>query len=980
MTAGARHDHQVRDAIWPEGMWLVMALSVPNAPPEPVQGPAQAVTGAISNPLRGRDAELGLLRKHLIRLANGAGSSWLIEGGQGLGKTSLIEHAMSLARSGGVDICHCVAETGDAAVELAVLMAALFEGNEPLLDRSAVRYTHASGEQRYWILQDIQTLLEHAARSRPILICLDDLQWADSGTLAAIRSLPARLACLPIGWVMAYRPADPGSDLGRATAELFRNGAAKTVLGRLDRTAVAAVAADVLGAVPGDSLLDLAQGARGNPFYLMELLSGLREEGLVSLDAGQAGLVERRLPLRTREGLRRRLARTSPAAREVAAIAGSMGRRFTVTQLAAVLDVPASSLLEPVQELIASELLADAGDNLGFTHDLNREAVRASQAPWAVRALDRQVASALLAVGALPGEVAVQLASSAVPGDADAVSMLMKACDALGGTDPGQAADLALRALDLTAESHPLRGPLVARAAIFLGAAARRDEAVTFADTALRQVLQAAQEAEVRLGIASLYCLSPEVRAQACRRALDLELVPADLRARLLAQLLYLLVVVGRSDEAAVHLDEAREAVELTGDRAARVTLELAESALQYTRGHFGTALGLAEAALRTCAGSGEDHRLWLMSDFRTRILTMMDRLDEAQAAVTDGIRSAQRARQGRAAQLFEGNRARQLLQLGNLAGAAAALEGRFSPDEAEPIPSVLEADAVVVLARIAIHTADQRQAELTASMARVMLKSGVPGVQRHAAWLLALQAHAAGDHVQARRHLAALGETQRLSIFPLLPLDPTDDPQLVRIALASGDLELAESAAAGAERRAQINHGIPSFMASALHARGLLTGDPGLLSQAVRVLEAGQRRLALASALEDLATAQLRTGRTGEAVDALDQALAIYSACGARWDLSRVRRRLRELGLQRRLAAERRPAHGWAALTESELAVARLVSDGLTNREVAKYLYVSSHTVSGHLRHAFEKLGINSRVALTRIVAQQPDLVSPCL
>jgi len=53
---------------------------------------------------------------------------------------------------------------------------------------------------------------------------------------------------------------------------------------------------------------------------------------------------------------------------------------------------------------------------------------------------------------------------------------------------------------------------------------------------------------------------------------------------------------------------------------------------------------------------------------------------------------------------------------------------------------------------------------------------------------------------------------------------------------------------------------------------------------------------------------------------------------------------------------------------------VVRLVADGLTNREVAERLYVSPHTVSGHLRHAFDKLGINSRVALTRIAAQHPE------
>jgi DNA-binding CsgD family transcriptional regulator len=59
---------------------------------------------------------------------------------------------------------------------------------------------------------------------------------------------------------------------------------------------------------------------------------------------------------------------------------------------------------------------------------------------------------------------------------------------------------------------------------------------------------------------------------------------------------------------------------------------------------------------------------------------------------------------------------------------------------------------------------------------------------------------------------------------------------------------------------------------------------------------------------------------------------------------------------------------NGWAALTTSELAVARLVAEGLTNREVAERLFVSPHTVNSHLRHVFSKLGITSRVELARV------------
>ena len=83
---------------------------------------------------------------------------------------------------------------------------------------------------------------------------------------------------------------------------------------------------------------------------------------------------------------------------------------------------------------------------------------------------------------------------------------------------------------------------------------------------------------------------------------------------------------------------------------------------------------------------------------------------------------------------------------------------------------------------------------------------------------------------------------------------------------------------------------------------------------------------------------------------------------------------RLRRLGVRRGLAAERRPAQGWAALTSSELSVVRLVADGLPNREVAERLYISPHTVSGHLRHAFEKLGISSRVALSRLAVEHQE------
>jgi DNA-binding CsgD family transcriptional regulator len=170
------------------------------------------------------------------------------------------------------------------------------------------------------------------------------------------------------------------------------------------------------------------------------------------------------------------------------------------------------------------------------------------------------------------------------------------------------------------------------------------------------------------------------------------------------------------------------------------------------------------------------------------------------------------------------------------------------------------------------------------------------------------------------------------------------------------------------AERRARSNAGIPLIAAAAAHARGLLHADPQELASAVEQLRSGPRPLVLASALEDLG--RLRSDREA-AVHALGEALEIYAACGAAWDASRVRGRLRALGVRRRLVPAARPQRGWDALTDSELRAAELVAAGNTNRETAAALYLSPHTVGTHLRHAYAKLGINSRLELARIVAE---------
>ncbi len=200
--------------------------------------------------------------------------------------------------------------------------------------------------------------------------------------------------------------------------------------------------------------------------------------------------------------------------------------------------------------------------------------------------------------------------------------------------------------------------------------------------------------------------------------------------------------------------------------------------------------------------------------------------------------------------------------------------------------------------------------------------------------------------------------------------MDVTDEVPLARIAMAAGDGELAACAVATARERRRLNPAVASIAGTAAHAQGLVTGDPGHLAAAVTCFEDGPRPLALASALEDAGKVLTGRGDREEGVALLGRALELYARAGASWDAARVRRRLRALGVRRRLTAMAPPRNGWSGLTESELHVARLVAQGLTNRQVAERLFLSQHTVSNHLRHAFAKLDVTSRVELARLAA----------
>src|SRR5690348_352692 len=198
------------------------------------------------SPLRGREQELAVVRRCLSRVQAGTACVVVVEGSAGLGKTRLLDECVSMAGELSFRVGRGAAEPG-RVIELGALFDALFEGNPPLADRRAVNDVHASSEFLFWLLQDVQSLIEEAALKSPLLICLDDLHWGGVSLSLAMRQLPLRLSSLPVAWVMAFRPEQGLHQVQQAKIELIESGAELIRSGRLDRDAVAQVARDVLG-------------------------------------------------------------------------------------------------------------------------------------------------------------------------------------------------------------------------------------------------------------------------------------------------------------------------------------------------------------------------------------------------------------------------------------------------------------------------------------------------------------------------------------------------------------------------------------------------------------------------------------------------------------------------------------------------------------------------------------------------------------
>lgn len=928
-------------------------------------------------PLRGRDAEIRRTREVLERVAHGDAALLLIEGAPGMGKSRLLREAASLAVTAGFTVVRTHADESDGALPLAPLL--------PLVQQLSTGRTRRPGgpaddetrRPRRQPLDQLVEAVELQARDSPVAVLVDDVHWADPATLLALRTLPARLAGSPIAWLMAARPV-PDTALARLRE---RVGPGVMPLTGLSVPAAAEVAADLLGAPPDDSLAELLAGAAGNPFLIIELLRSAMDEKALSVSSTGARLdAPADLVADYGERIARQLEAMPPKAAELLWGASVLGREFELRTAARLLGRSAGQLILPVRQLLRTRLLEEAGSRLAFRHDLVRQAVADALPPPVRRALHREAADVLLALGKRPVHVVHHLLAGAGPGDVEAAGLLRAAAAEISGAAPDAAADLALGALELVPAEDPQRVESLVGAVRLLGAGRRMREALELAAEALALPVAPEVEASLRLTAAEIRIATGRYREalDQLHLALSMPDLPQTLRTTLFKT----------KGTAHLHLGEV-ETAETIGlglvdaayrdpDPAVVVSAMLFQSHVSLLRGRPARAVELAEAAVRHAAEHPAGIRLrpprlpelWLAT-----VLTSTERLGEADQLLRDGGVQAEASGAVWSLPSWHARRACLLLERGELGDAEAEADAALALGE-ELGSDQPDRTASAVLALVAIGRGD-----LPAAARQLAAGGQQPGVRPVPAdpWgtcarLLLLAAQ--GDVVAAVAAGGRLYEAGSDAVLFALP--PGMWPRLAAVALRAGARAGAEALGSALERLSPRDLSDRAVAAAAAHVRGLLSGDRAALEEAAAGHRSTLRPLAAVLAEEELARLAAADGRPHDAARWLREALGLALSCGATADAERLQRRLDGLHLRPGPQEQRAPAakSGWESLTASELRVVQLVTEGLSNRAVADRLFLSPHTVNSHLRHVFAKLGVGTRVELTRIASARigPD------
>ena len=931
--------------------------------------------------LRERERELAAVEVLLER----RGRMLLLEGRSGIGKTSLVEAACARADELGHEVVRARGSELESGFAFGVvrqlferrlaragrgereaLLAGPAAAARPLLTGQPA--AQPAGDSSFAVLHGLYWLVVNLAASRPLLIAVDDAQWADEPSLRWLAYLASRLEGLAAGMLVALRQGDP---VVMEAPLLAVRGAAATVLrpALLSEEAVSAVVRSAAGGEAGDELCATVYAAcGGNPLYLAELLraadlSGRTPAALEPAELLAGGLEEIARLVITR------VRSLGPGALGLAQALAVLGDGCELRHAAAIAGVTTDVAARLAAGLARTEVLA-AGDEPRFVHPVIRDALEASLDSAGKDRAHRCAARLLHADAAPPGQVAAHLVRVRPAGDGWVLARLREAAQqAMDSGAPQAAARLLDRAL---AEPPPPE-----QRAVFLREAARaevaggRERACVLLEEAVRAAAGPRERAEIALEVAEAYAaLFRWVDAvDVIERALA-ELGEADreLTARLEGEL----VVSGLHD--ARRASRVRPVLARLASRQPEATSEPLVVAQAMTMLLAGRPAGqIATSLEETLQRARPAVENWDTRAALLWVLVVAERFGAVEESLKPMLEQVHRSGSARGFVAAYSTLGLLKLRLGALPEADAAArvalrvlqEGDFAPGLGF---------AATVLSDIAVEAGELDEAQ---TLLDLLPQEGWP------AGVATVLIPAARGRLRLAQGRAADALADFQACEALFGADVWGMPirdtgylharsgaalALLRLGRRQRACQLADAELADVRVFAA-----PRALGIALRAAGLARGGQeglALLRESVAALDGSPALLERARSLAELGAALRRDGQRAAARDPLARALDLAARCGARPLSARAREELRAAG-----ARPRRPWRtGVDALTPSELRVARLAAEGRTNREIAYELYVTLKAVEGHLARAYAKLGIEGRSQLARALAEGKD------
>ena len=787
----------------------------------------------------------------------------------------------------------------------------------------------------------------------PVVLYADDAHSLDVATLTLIRRLVWSSRRLPLAVLVTTR-SYPARE---PVITLIRDAAARLWLPPMGPMMVDRMVYDQTGRWPGLLLRDILAAAAGNPLFVAGLLRAYDDAD--ALTESGPDVIDARFELDVRgaglgDMIRAQLRQLDRFTRDVLAAMAVWGTDIGTEDLARLLPSPADALAAPLQRAVSSGLVRrDPGGTVGFSHDLFREVAYGTLAEVECRATHRRAAETLAADGCRPSLIADHLLrADGTDSDPALVTAVQDAVAATRRFAPEVTADPrnGLAAIEPNVPEQLLLDQADVLFHQGHGQAAEtliRERIMTVADPAVATQLQI-------ILVRSLVNRAETTGAlEVIERTATITGLPAAAVRQLEGTRAWLLVQAGQG-LAATELDAIMARYTAAGDKDAQANLLATIACSAFLSGRPDQALNYMQAREELIPGAGRLRA-------RSSALSLPALFELAASRL-----AAARAALGRARRLAAERQAPWVDPfLDSAAGAIAFAAGDWD-DAAAELDSALERAEETGTGWISLPVGLRSYIDAhrgSTGLARDRLEAfrhrGLPLQfgQDHPGWAELAVLEAEG----AAREAAILARTL-WSAARAHPSRWAADiaPDVTRVALAGLDHRLA----------AQIGTDAPTLCPPGVSrlVHGMLNADPDAIEETASQFAGAGRRRAEAFAREELACAAGAAGDRERAAAALTAALADYQRMGAVPDRDRVLARTRALGIRRSSREAHRSAdYGWSALTATETRVARLVCDGLTNREIGMRLFVSPRTVQTHVSHILQKTGLRSRVEIAR-------------